>query len=232
MTRKVLAKRAVDVLMTALLVLQMARPVMDIAIHELFGVFVFALFLVHHLLNMSWYRTAFSGKWDLARAMRLATDLLLLLALIGVIVSSVIVSRGVFAFMHSRGGLFARKLHASMTNWCFLLASAHLGLHWGMVTGAAKHWAINRRARARPWVSAARIAAAAVSAYGVFACITHDVGAKLTMYYGYSYWDPNRSKLLIFVDLLAMMGLYICAAYYLLNFIRNLGARAGAKRSV
>jgi hypothetical protein len=29
------------------------------------------------------------------------------------------------------------------------------------------------------------------------------------MYYGYPFWDPERSKLFFLTDLLAIMGLYV-----------------------
>lgn len=43
-------------------------------------------------------------------------------------------------------------------------------------------------------------------AYGVYASFTHELGAKLVMYYGYSFWDPERSKLFFLTDLTCHHG--------------------------
>jgi hypothetical protein len=218
MTSKALARRAVDVVMTALLPVLMASNLTLNTFHEISGMLMFALFILHHILNWKSYRAAFVGKRDLARMLHTAVNILLFLAMIGIAISAVIVSRLVFSFMDARGGLFARKLHVCTTSWGFILMAVHLGLHWSLVTGAAAKLTRNMDKCIRSAVSC--IAAALISAYGILASFTHDFGAKLIMYYGYSFWDFERNGLLFFADIIAIMGLFVCATHYALSWIR------------
>lgn len=58
-------------------------------------------------------------------------NVLLLAAMIGLMVSGVILSRVVFDFLPISGGTgFARTLHMLASYWGFIFMSLHLGLHW------------------------------------------------------------------------------------------------------
>jgi hypothetical protein len=211
---KYFVRIAVDIAMTILLFILMAHVLTDATLHEVLGVCLFALFALHHALNLAWYRSALAPR-GLGRRLWAAVNWLLLVAMIVAAVSSVMVSRQVFAFVGAHGGLFARKLHSCATSWCFLLMSVHIGLHWSALSKAVSMLRRPVPGPARKAGGFRKMAALAagilVSAYGVYASFTHELGAKLVMYYGYSFWDPERSKLLFFEDLLAIMGLYVCA---------------------
>ncbi len=219
MRPKVVAKLALDTAMAALLFVLMAHNLTESALHEVLGILMFVLFILHHLLNLNWYRIAFTEKQSLARTLDSAVNVLLFLVMAGVATSSVMVSKQVFLFTNVRGGLFAHKLHTSMTTWCFVLVAVHLGFRWSMVAGVAKR--LTNTVHKRTGKTVLRFAAVMISAYGIVASFTHEIGAKLIMYYGYSFWDLDRNKLFFFTDLLAVMGLYVCATHYSIKLIRK-----------
>ena len=139
MKPKAMVKIVVDVLMTLALLFLMGYPFWGDVAHEWVGAGMFALWIAHHLLNAGWYRSLFRGKYTPVRVFRLVVDGLVFLAMVGLMVSGVMLSNHVFAFLHIHGGLsFARLLHMAASYWGFVLMALHLGLHWGMFLGMAR----------------------------------------------------------------------------------------------
>ena len=103
--------------MTLALLFLMGYQFWQDAAHEWVGAGMFLLFILHHILNGSWYRSIFKGKYTPARLFQLVIDLLVFLAMIGLMVSGVILSNHVFAFLPIRGGMgFARLLHMASSS--------------------------------------------------------------------------------------------------------------------
>ena len=62
MQPKTIGKRSVDLAMTLLLLLLMARQITGETAHEWLGAGMFALWVAHHALNASWHRRLFRGR--------------------------------------------------------------------------------------------------------------------------------------------------------------------------
>ena len=69
MQPKQIGKRAVDGLMVLLLPLLMAEALFGQELHEWLGTGMLVLFLVHHLLNRSWWKTFWRGRYTPVRAL-------------------------------------------------------------------------------------------------------------------------------------------------------------------
>ena len=111
-----------DALMTFALLFLMGYQFWGDIAHEWVGAGMFILFIAHHILNKGWYRSLFKGKYTPARIFQLIVDILVFLAMVGLMVSGVILSNHVFAFLNIRGGMaFARVLHMSASYWGFVL---------------------------------------------------------------------------------------------------------------
>lgn len=118
MKPKAAVKIAVDILMTLALLFLMGYQFWLDAAHEWVGAGMFLLFILHHILNGNWYRTIFKGKYTPARILQLVIDLLVFLAMVGLMVSGIILSNHVFDFLNIRGGMgFARLLHMAASYW-------------------------------------------------------------------------------------------------------------------
>lgn len=136
MKPKVKLKIAVDVLMTLGLLFLMGYQFWGDFAHEWAGTGMFVLFLLHHVLNRNWHRAIFQGRYTPARVFQLVINLLVFLAMVGLMVSGVILSSYVFAALPIRGRMgFARLLHMAASYWGFVLMALHLGLHWGCFGG-------------------------------------------------------------------------------------------------
>ena len=215
MAHKTAARRLVDLLMTVVLVLLMAYFLTDQEIHEWLGAGMLVLFIAHHILNRKWLKALGRGKYTPFRVLQTALVLLVLLCMLGSMLSGIWMSRYVFDFLPTQGHMgLTRTAHLLCAYWGFLLLSAHLGLHWGILLGAVRKAAGNRKPSA-PRAAVLRVLACGISAHGVFAFIKHQIADYLFLQSHFVFFDYEQPPVLYFLDLLAMMGLWMALSYYL-----------------
>mgnify|MGYP001081127686 FL=1 len=109
-------KMGLDIVMTILLLLQMGYHMFEEGIHKWLGIILSVLFVVHHVLNWTWYRSIFKGKYSPARVFRTATNILLTLSMFGIMLSEMMLARDIFHFIPFKANSFARLLHMSATS--------------------------------------------------------------------------------------------------------------------
>ena len=119
---------SIDIIMTVLLLFQMAYMLVGNTLHEWAGAAMLVLFISHNILNVKWYRNLFKGKYSEFRILQTVVNLALLLCMLSLMISGMMMSRVVFSFFSIEGGMgFARLLHMAAAYWGFFLMSAHLG---------------------------------------------------------------------------------------------------------
>ncbi len=133
MTPKLYIKLGVDALMTVLFLICMDYPLLRSLPHEILGTALALCILAHNGLNWTWYRHLFTGKYTPLRGVLTAVNLLLLAAMAGMIISGIMLSRDVFAFLQLDGSFAARRLHPFFACWSLALMGIHLGLNGGLV---------------------------------------------------------------------------------------------------
>ena len=177
MKSKQIVKIAVDVAMTAVLLLLMTYELIGQVSHELLGIIMFVLFILHHILNSRWIKNLIRGEYTALRTLQTVLVVSVLLSMAGSIFSGVALSRHIFSFLPFGNGLsFARKLHMLSAYWGFAFMSLHLGFHWNMMMGMAK-WLTKKTSVMRTWVL--RIIALIIAGYGVYAFVKRDIGSCL-----------------------------------------------------
>lgn len=221
MKPKVIIKLAVDVLMTLAMLFLMGYHFWGEMLHEWVGAGMFLLFIAHHILNFSWYRSIFKGKYTAVRVITLCIDLLVLLAMLMQMYSGIVMSRYVFDFISLNGGMsLARRLHILGAYWGFLLMSLHLGLHWNMILGMFRKAAgIKSKAKSRSMI--AFVIGLVIAVYGLWAFIGRDFPTYLFLKSEFVFLDYSEPKILFYIDYLALMGLCIFIAHYSTKFIRK-----------
>lgn len=219
---KAILKIAVDALMTLALLFLMGYQFWGDAAHEWVGAGMFLLFIIHHILNAGWYRNLFRGKYPPARIFQLIVDLMAFFAMLGLMVSGVMLSNHVFAFLHIRGGMsFARLLHMASSYWGFVLMALHLGLHWGMVTGmAGKALKLQKPSRLRRVTLP--LLGAGIAAYGLSVFIRRDLLTYMLVRTEFVFLDFGEPVLRFYLDYLSMMGTFIFLSYYISLLLRRL----------
>ena len=216
MDRKQMIKTAADALMTIALLMLMAYELIGQTTHEITGTAMLLLFLVHHLLNRSWHKKLFRGRYSPYRVFQTALAAAIFLLMVGQGVSGVMLSRHLFTFLPIQGGAYwARGLHMLGAYWNFVLMSLHLGLHWSMVLPPLGK-AFRGKAVLLP------VAGAAVALFGVTAFLRREVGAYLLGQIQFAFFDFEEPLVLFFLDYLAIMGLFVWTGHYLGLLLRKL----------
>ena len=132
---KTIIKRILDIVLTVALLLLMAMQVTGQLAHEWIGIAMFALTILHHILNRKYYTVIFKGKYTPMRVFQLIVNTLLLLTFICTPLSGMMMSRYTTTFMN---GLLTssvvRQGHLALSHWSFVLMGIHLGLHFGIIT--------------------------------------------------------------------------------------------------
>ena len=226
MKSKQLLKITVDIFMTATLLLLMAyslvygsEPAVGEAVHEWLGIGMFVLVVLHHFLNRKWSLSVLKGKYTPYRVVQTTLAALVLLTMCSSMVSGFLLSRTVFSFLGIRGGqAAAQTLHMLSAYWGFVFMSLHLGLHWGGIVGMAGKL-IKKPSEFWKWTLHGM--AALIVAYGAYAFVKRDFGNYLLLRYHFVFFDFEESLALFLLDYVAIMGLFVCAGYYLAKWIRS-----------
>lgn len=109
MSGKTRIKIIVDLLMTFALLFLMPYGMVGEAAHEWIGTGMFVLFVLHHILNRGWTAHFLKGRYTIQRLVQTVLVLLVLSSFLGAMLSGILLSRHVFAFLDIRGGNIIRK---------------------------------------------------------------------------------------------------------------------------
>lgn len=124
-------KIAVDAAMSVSMLLLMAYGLVGEAAHEWIGMGMFALSVAHHILNHRWIQAVPRGRYTPLRVVQTALAGLIFLCMVGSMISGIVLSRHVFAFLPRHGGYeLAQQVHILCAYWGFVCMSLHLGFHW------------------------------------------------------------------------------------------------------
>lgn len=221
MKGKQIVKILVDIGMTVVLLLLMTYELIGQAVHEWLGVGIFVLAVAHHVLNGRWSRSLLKGKYTALRVLQTVLAVLVLFCLLGSMVSGIILSREVFAFLPIRGGMaFARNLHMISAYWGFVVMALHLGFHWSMMMGMARKMTKGSSA-VRTW--SLRAAALLMAGYGIYAFFKRQIGTYMLMMSHFVFFDYEEPLAFFLLDYLAVMGLFVCIGHYVAEGIRRMG---------
>lgn len=212
-------KMAVDMLMTAALLFLMGYQFWGETAHEWVGAGMFALFLAHHILNGSWHKNLFRGKYPPMRIFLTVIDVLTFVSMIAQMYSGIVLSRHVFAFLPIKSGLaLARRLHILGSYWGFLFMSLHLGLHWNMVMGAVK----KKLPAAPQGFRYLRFGLAlAMALYGAWVFVKRDFVTYMLLRSEFVFMDYEEAKILFYLDYLSLMGACIFISHYVGKFLQS-----------
>jgi hypothetical protein len=220
MNGKLAGRLILEIAFTVLLLCSLMYRVTGDAVHEWIGVAVCAVCITHNILNWKWYKNIFKGAYNLRRSVMTAIDLLLVLAMAALIITGLLHSRTILAFLRLPGGMILRQIHTTAAYWSLLLIGLHVGLHWGIILNAFRKMAkINGENRTRK--IAMRIFALAVAAFGVWSSFDRDMFSKLFLGFSFDYWPEERSAVLFFAVMLSIMGVYVFITYYALKLLER-----------
>lgn len=218
MKPKLILKISVDLSMTAVLLLLMAYSLVGEEAHEWLGVGIFALFVLHHILNVRWSKALFKGKYTPYRIAQTAIVALVTLSMLGSMISGILLSRTVFMFLGNRPlQAIARTAHLLCAYWGFAVLSLHLGLHWGNILNMAERL-FKKKSAVRKWTT--RVVGWFIAAYGIYAFIKRNFAGYMFLQIHFVFFDLDEPLILYLLDYLAVMGAFVCAGHYLAGILK------------
>jgi hypothetical protein len=220
LNRNILIRMVIDLAMTVLMLVVMAYHVTGNAIHELVGAVLFMLFIFHNILNRRWYKTIIRGKYNVRRILKIMVNLLFLVSMVVVMISSVPISRDVFPYFPINNDMIVRQIHVLTAYWGFIFMAVHIGLSWGTIINAVrKMTGITGMSHIRTIVL--RVLAVLIVVYGVQTSFERDLGSKLIIYDPFGSYLLDNSAMGFLLDYLSIMGIYICGTHYALKFVQK-----------
>lgn len=202
-----IVKRVLDVTLTAALLLLMAFQVTEQLMHEWLGVAMFALTILHNVLNRRYYAAIFRGKYSPLRIFRLVVNILLALSFVCTALSGMIMSRFATPFMN--GTLppsVVRQGHLALSHWSFVLMGLHLGLHFGTITSKVKKKAV---------IITLGAAAGSISVYGFYLFFKANFFDYMFFRAAFAMLDYDKAWWLVILENLIMLLAWGFAAYLL-----------------
>lgn len=219
MKEKRILKIIVDIVMTVLILILMAYHITGNRLHEWLGIVFFILFIIHHYLNLNWYRNVLRGKYTSIRICMVITNFLLMATMIGMVVSGILVSRNIFRFLNIRAGMLGRKLHMISAAWGFCLIAVHLGLHLDMILKVIRKMVFKPQRSTVVFYGTAFL----ISGYGIYAMLKRKIVDRMLLRIEYVFFDYNEPILLFFADYISVLVLFASVFYCLFKFMRKRG---------
>jgi hypothetical protein len=201
------------------MLIAMAYYITGNMIHEVVGVVVLVLFIVHNFLNRRWYKAIFKGKYNARRILQIGINLLFLVTMVLMMISAVLISSDLFPFTPINNYMILRQIHVQTAYWGFIIMAVHIGLSWGMVFNSVRRMTgITGTSRIR--TIALRILAVLTVAYGVHSSFEGEMGSKLFIYNPFG-WFTDDSIINFLMEHLSIMGIYVCGTHYTLKIIHK-----------
>lgn len=185
MKGKRLFKMILDIIMLVLLVLMFKKNVISMSFHEVGGLALIGLFVIHNLVNWKWIKAVFSklfhGGINARTSIFAIINSLLAIDFILIGVSGVLM-------VHGAAGSW-KTVHYFCAALSIILMGIHIGLHWGLIKNVLGRHGYNKGAKA---VGSAVLIAAL--AYGIYGTASTSFVHWLTMPFSVSAYGAGEGN--------------------------------------
>ncbi len=202
---------AVDSGMVLLLPLLMAYSLVGETAHEYLGIGMFLFFIVHHILNIAWWKHLLRGKYTPLRILGTVIDLALVVIMLALPISGMILSRHVFRSLHLSGAATARTVHLLASYWGLVLMSFHAGMHGNRIMGVFRKITTQQNSKIRTW--SLRIIIVLLAICGIYAFIKNKIGSYLFLRTQFVFVDFSQPVVWSLIDYLLVCILFIVLGY-------------------
>lgn len=135
-------KIILDILTTIIIILLMDNDIIGLPLHEILGIVILFLFLIHKIFNWAWIKNItlnlFSKKIPIKTKIMYVLDLLLLVLIILNTLSGIFISQILFTYFNSENISLWSNLHHFFAYSFLVVIAIHLGLHWQYVMNVFK----------------------------------------------------------------------------------------------
>lgn len=219
LNRKLIKRLSLDAAMTASILLAFAYQLVGNTVHEVIGISMFVMFVVHAKWNWRWFLSLFRGRYTGFRGASVTINVLLLVAALMMMMSGLLHSNILFSFFSVEFELLSREFHTTAAYWFLVFMAVHLGMHWTMVMAEARNLVGGVPSRLRTF--SLQSIAAIIAAYGIHAMVERRILYKLAAYFSFDYWNFDESILGFFAQYTSIIGLFAYLTHNALRFFKN-----------
>lgn len=218
MKPKVIINVACNIMMTIFLILLMSYSLIGESTHEILGISIFVLFILHHILNYRFEKNIFHGKYTAYRTFQTIVVIVIFITMTGSMISSIALSKYMQTFISiPRNIEFMRITHLLSAYWGFVMMSIHLGIHWKMSLSL-----IYKIIRHNHTIKICfKIIGFLIAFYGVYALIKRNLLSYLFLQTMFVFIDFGEPVIYFLLDYSAMVGLFIFIGYNLTSLLKN-----------
>jgi hypothetical protein len=202
-----------DTIMLILMPLLMSYSLVGKAAHEWLGIGITALFVIHNILNIRWYKSICKGKYSAVRIVLTIVNLLLLVDIILLVYSGINLSENIFVTLPNIGkASLSRVIHLACSHWGILLMSFHFGFHGKIFSKMIK----NKTAK-----HILLCIAVLIGIYGIYAFINKSIWNYLFPVSSFIFFDVGSSLVISILDYISIIALFAFTGYCTVLIITN-----------
>ncbi len=205
-------KIVIDIIMFILFIILMGYHITDNNTHEILGVITFIFFILHHIVNIKWYKAIFKGKYTFYRVFQIIINTLLFISMIGIIVSSIMISSNVFSFLNIKTTMFGRNLHMISTSWGFVLMGIHLGLHLNIIL-----LKLTKKMKNSIFEYVYYLIIIILILFGLYAFIDTELWKDMFLVNQFKFFDYNQNAYLFYLGEFAIICFISLSTYFILK---------------
>ena len=205
-----------DIVMTLLFIILMGYYVTDNTVHEVLGTITFVLFILHNILNIKWYKSIFKGKHNFQRTFHIIINILLFIAMLGMMISGIMISSDVFSFLNIKTTMFGRSLHMTSTAWGFVLMAIHVGLH--IIAMMSK---LNNKMKSSTFEYVYYFIIILLIGFGIYSFVSLRLWEEMFLLTHFKFFDYEQSTIMFYLKYVGLLIAIALVIYFILNFIKK-----------
>ena len=205
-------KMLVDIAMAVVFIMLMCNQITGIFAHEILGISVIILFIIHQILNINYYKNILKGKYNKLRIAYLIIDILLLIMMIVMILSATFISRYTLKFLNLSNDSLGRELHILSAYSIYMLIGLHIGLHYNSIVKLKKENKI---------ILNIFMCLFAI-VFGIQGFINKEFINKLTLQNLYPIYS-EQNFLMILIDYIGILIMFVMVGYGIYNLLKLKG---------
>ncbi len=175
-------KTLIDILLLIFITLEFSKGYMNPLYHEIFGIILIILLLIHLILNKNYLKNISKGKYNLSRTIMLTINTLFMLTFILSLLFGILSSE-VFLKSFNIGSFTIIKLHKICAYMSIIIMGFHLGINFNAMFSK-----ITKRIKNK---SLLHITKLIIILYGIYSFIRLDILKHILGTYGFSIIEGN-----------------------------------------
>lgn len=184
-----LSRFILNAFLISLIPLSILNKLTGNVLHEIIGVTIVLLITTHIFFNVHWFTVFWKQKNTLHRLFNTTILLLMVVAFLVLITSSLMISKSLFTFLDFKSTLMLRQLHTTSAYWFFILGFIHLGIHWHRFSALLqKKFRIHTLLSHPVFIFLGWL----MVLYAGIVFIQRDIVSKLFMTFAFEFWDSEQ----------------------------------------